>query len=382
MWKHIVNKHGGRLPIEIKAAPQGLAIPVSNVMMTVENTDPACAPLTNHWETFLSKMWFPCTVATVGLYARNIMRRYLEETAEPEALQNHLPFMLHDFGYRGTSSEESAMIGGAAHLINFFGTDTIAGITGLYDYYKADQMPAFSVPASEHSIMTAKGPAGEFEVVQHLLKTFPEGIVSVVSDSYDIFGACRAYGTRFKRQILDRKGKFVVRPDSGDPIAVTLNCLEILKDGFGVTINSKGYKQLPPQIGIIWGDGIELDGIERVLAALKLNQWSASNIVFGMGGGLLQKIDRDTQRFAFKASAIEVNGVWSDVFKNPIHSSKGSKRGKVTLVQERDGRLISVRREEIRKDQTEVLRTVFKDGEILVHESLSEIRKRASEQVV
>jgi nicotinamide phosphoribosyltransferase len=374
-WDHIVEKHKGKLPVRIKAVPEGMTIPINNVMMTVENTDPDCFWLTNHLETILTHVWHASTVATLSRHTKKDMMDYLSKTSDnPDAIN----FMLHDFGFRGVSSLESAESGGAGHLINFLGTDTVPALIFIMDYYNTTEVAGYSVVATEHSVMTAVGKEREAEVIGHLLEEYPTGIISVVSDSYDIFNCAEnIIGGMYKEKILERDGKFVVRPDSGEPVSTMLNLLEILGNKFGFTENSKGFKVLNPKIGLIWGDGIDHDGINAILEAMAKNKWAADNAVFGCGGGLLQKINRDTQRFAFKSSAQLRNGVWHDVYKEPKDMSKASKRGRLKLV-EIDGShgkgFTTVREDEPGED---VLITVFENGELLNQSTFEEIRKRA-----
>lgn len=377
MWDHIVNVHGGKLPVEIRALPEGTVSNVNLPLMTIVNTDPKCAPLTNHLETWLSQLWYPCTVATISRQAKKIFKDYLSITCDNE---DGIQFMLHDFGMRGTSSMESASIGGAAHILNFSGTDTLAGISFLKEFYQADEMPAFSVPASEHSVMTSLGEEGEFDIVKKMLKEYPTGILSVVSDSYNILKAVEYYATTLKKDILSRDGKFVIRPDSGDPVEIVLACLKILEEHLDIKINDKGYKVLPPQIGLIWGDGVDLKDMNEVLENMMRSGWAASNIIFGMGGGLLQKCNRDTMRFAFKASAIDIGGSWSAVRKNP--SSDTTKSSKGGILQVKDGTLMSrvpdsyQEIESFSKDGD--LELVFKDGVVYRTQSLEDIKGRVS----
>ncbi len=719
-WDYIVEKYDGRLPIEIKAVPEGSVIPINNVMMTVVNTDPNCYWLTNHLETLLCQVWYPSTVATLSRSVKDVFKKYLNETSDFGEEFPGLNFMLHDFGMRGVSSMESAALGGAGHLINFLGTDTVIAMEMIEQYYGGFET-GFSVPAcyddkteiltengfvlftelkkgikvaqynedgtisfvypteyfndryigkmvtfksnghkyfdavvtpnhkmvrklkrndsvdmfeagdlkknfssknraiisgvaigdkeftaldklriafqadgsfssrkdsytgentgtipirfslkkkrkydklidilkelhysysdnkydngyysiriqvpkdidmykdfswinlsdlskdyclkfidelqywdgslknnciiysstvklnidivqsiaslcgkkvqissyvdkridcnrkiiysatisdkmvidgsrstrnfidydgrvycvtvpshmlvtrrnnsvlicgnTEHSVMTAKGEDGEKEVINQLLESYPTGIISVVSDSYDIYRCVdQYYGVDFKEYILAREGKFVVRPDSGDPVKVVCgnlnsdgNTLEdegllnILWRRFGGTINSKGYKVLHPKVGLIWGDGIDIDGITSILEAAKQIGFSAENLVFGMGGGLLQKINRDTQRFAFKSSAQMRDGVWYDVYKDPIEGGKSSKRGQLVLVKDDDGNYQTLREtEEVSfnlchnseggHEEPYVLenemKTVFINGEIVKEYNFSEV---------
>jgi nicotinamide phosphoribosyltransferase len=326
MWQHIIDKHKGKLPLHIRAVKEGGVYKSGIPLITVTNTDPECASLVNHIETLLTHVWFPTNVATIGHNLKNVFRGYIENTCDN---MDSLDFMLHDFGMRGTSSLESALIGGAAHLVNFKGTDTFPAIKFIKDNYGYDSFPGFSVYATEHAIMTAKGRSGELDVVADLLKQFPEGILSVVSDSYDIFKLCEAYGTVFKDTIMERNGKFVVRPDSGDPVETTLKCLDILERKFGSIQNTQGFIELPPKIGMIWGDGIGPNGIGEVLDALYIDGWAANNLIYGMGGRLLQKHNRNTYKFAFKSCQITYDGVEHDIFKDPLAGGKTSKKGNV-----------------------------------------------------
>jgi nicotinamide phosphoribosyltransferase len=326
-WELILKKHGGKLPLLIKSVPEGTVVPVKNVLMTVENTDPEVPWLTNYVESLLLKVWYPTTVATQSREVKRIILKYLELTGSPDVLM----FKLHDFGYRGVSSEESAAIGGAAHLVNFSGTDTVVGINLLKHYYHSTKMPGFSIPASEHSTITSWGRDHELEAYDNMLNQYPTGLVACVSDSYDIFHACsELWGTQLKDRVLARDGVLVIRPDSGDPAPTVLKVLSILGDKFGTIQNSKGFKLLDLHVRIIQGDGVNPSTIERILDTMKWQGWSADNITFGMGGALLQKLDRDTQQFAFKCSAIRRAGKWHDVYKTA--TGKESKRGRLLLM--------------------------------------------------
>lgn len=374
MWEYILTKHGGKLPVEIKAVPEGTPVPTNNVLMTVENTDPKCFALTNHLETLLTHVWASSTVASLSYEVLMLIDYYLNQTAENK---NLMRFMLHDFGFRGVSSVEAAGVEGAGHLLNFMGTDTIKAMEVARDYYNASYDGlAYSVPASEHSVMTSRGPEGEEEVVQRLLNTYPTGILSIVADSYDVYNfASNIIGRIYKDKILERNGKVVVRPDSGEPVATTLALLGILGDKFGFTVNSKGFKQLPPQIGLLWGDGIDYYGIRNILHAMKDAGWAADNIVFGMGGGLLQKINRDTQRFAFKCSAQKRNGKWVDIYKKPLDVSKASKKGRLGLYTDSKGQLFTGQLEQTESYKPDLLKTVFKNGIITKEYTFDECRK-------
>jgi nicotinamide phosphoribosyltransferase len=383
-FDYIVDKHKGRLPVRIKAVPEGAVVPVNNVLMTIENTDPQCFWLSNFLETLLMQVWYPCTVATVSREVRKIVEEYFEETAA-DASKPAIDFVLNDFGFRGASSVESAGIGGAAHLINFLGSDTLMGSVLAQRYYETQKVWGVSVPATEHSVVTLLGEQGELEVFKHILKTFPTGIVACVSDSFDIFRACSDYwGTELKDLVLGRDGVLVIRPDSGDPVFTLLKVFDILLNKFGYTINEKGYKVLPPQIRVLQGDGINVQSIRSIYGALKVNGISAENLVLGMGGALLQKVDRDTQKFAFKCSYAEVNGKPVDVQKHPVEvdshgklvqSFKKSKAGQLKLIRTDAG--YQTVRKETSSGYEDQLITVFENGEIINTVSFEEIRERA-----
>jgi nicotinamide phosphoribosyltransferase len=329
-WQYILDKHGGFLPVVIRAVPEGTVVPVKNVLATIENTDPECFWLTTWLETALLRaIWYPTTVATQSWTIRQLILDYLEKTGDPSLID----FKLHDFGARGVSSLESAAIGGAAHLVNFMGTDTISGILYAREFYNAG-IAGFSIPAAEHSTITSWGRDGELAAYRNMLNQFakPGSIVAVVSDSYDIFNAAgRLWGEELRQQVIDSGATVVIRPDSGDPVEVNRKLIEILGSKFGYTKNAKGFKVLN-NVRLIQGDGINELTVRSILGAFMAMGWSADNIAFGMGGALLQAVDRDTQKFALKASAACINGTWVDVQKDPVTDpGKKSKAGRVTL---------------------------------------------------
>ncbi len=382
MWEHILKKHNGMLPIKIKAVPEGLPIPVGNVMMTVENTDPKCAALTNHLESYLTHVWASSTVATLSRECKKLIKQALDVSADNDG---GLPFMLHDFGFRGVSSVESAGIEGAGHLINFKGTDTIRAFQTAVEYYQSDPIDtAFSVAATEHSIMTSLGRKRQFEVVDNLLDQYPSGILSVVSDSYDICDFVKVLGSKYKERILNRPGGsvFVVRPDSltkelRTPEDEVLWIANQLWEDFGGLINTKKYKTINSKIRILWGDGIDIKGIHKILNVLLANNFSADNMAaFGMGGGLLQKINRDTQRFAFKSSAQYRDGKWHDVWKEPADASKKSKAGRMKLVEASDI-LDGYRTVPYNYPQDDEMNTVFENGQMKNEITFAQVRKNA-----
>ncbi|KKM77566.1 hypothetical protein LCGC14_1368650 [marine sediment metagenome] len=382
-WMYILEKHKGKLPVSIKAVPEGTLVPVSNVLMTIENTDPKCAPLTSYLETALLRaIWYPTTVCTLSYNVKKIIKRYLEKTADN---LDGLPFKFHDFGARGVSSKESAGLGGMAHLVNFMGTDTIVALQCVGEYYNVDitkEVPGFSIPAAEHSTITSWGREGETDAYRNMLKAYGrEGaLLAVVSDSYDIYNACsHIWGETLRQEVIDSGAIVVIRPDSGHPPTVVLKCLELLEEKFGTTVNSKGYKMLN-YVRVIQGDGIDINMIEEILFVITEAGFSADNLAFGCGGGLLQKVDRDTQEFALKCASMAINGVNRDVYKQPVTDpGKDSKKGRITLYRNKEtGEIFTgLEAHGADKDNDVLLETYFEDGKILIDDTFEEVRARA-----
>lgn len=376
-WQYIVDHRGGYLPVEIQALAEGSVVPVQNALVQIVNTDPSTYWLTSYLETALLRaVWYPTTVATLSWHGRQIIQRYLLETADND---HGLDFKLHDFGARGAASTESAAIGGTAHLVNFQGTDTINAIVAAKRYYHAD-MAGFSIPAAEHSTITSWGRDNEKAAYQNMLQQFsgPGKLVAVVSDSYDIWHAIEhIWGNELKHAVESTGGTLVIRPDSGDPIEVVTQTIEKLMGLFGFTTNHKGYRVLPNYVRVIQGDGINLLSMEAILRAMQLRKQSADNIAFGMGGALLQKVDRDTMKFAMKASAAKVGGLWRDVYKDPItDQGKRSKKGRLAVIRDDQGVMHTIREQDLAKRKN-LLQTVFKNGELLIDHSFADIRTRA-----
>ena len=377
-WEYILNNYDGKLPVVIKAVEEGTVVPINNVLMTIENTDNKCFWLTNYLETVLSQVWYSTTVAALSREVKVNIKEYLDLTSDGGLLN----FGLHDFGFRGASSWESAGIGGAAHLINFLGTDTVVAMEVAVNYYNANlDNLAYSVAATEHSVMTALGKNGEEQVVENLLNEYPTGILSVVSDSYDIYNFVDyIVGQKFRDRIKNRKGVFVVRPDSITPTHPTPEAemvwiIDTLWDHFGGTVNSKGYKLLTPCVRVLWGDGIDIEGIKKILYAVTKAGFATENIAcFGMGGGLLQKVNRDTQRCAFKCSAQYRDGRWYDIQKNPKDVSKASKKGKLKLIKV-DGEFETVGENDPGEDY---LKVVFTNGVLVKEIDFDTVRKNAA----
>jgi nicotinamide phosphoribosyltransferase len=328
-------------------------------------------------EPLLLQVWYPSTVATLSAEVRKLCNFYLEVTG---SVKDNLDFMLHDFGYRGATSTESSMLSGSAHLLSFSGTDTIAALTIPENYYNDSNLYGFSVQATEHSVMTSLGPEGEISQILNVIDNAKDGVLSLVIDSYNyrnFLEESGKSGTELNEAILNfldgEDNKVVFRPDSGEPVSTTIDCLNLLSEGFGSHLTDKGYKVFDLNIGLLWGDGLNYQKIRDILFAMKSAGWAAQNIIFGMGGGLHTAVNRDTQRNAFKCSAQLRDGVWHDIFKNPLDSSKKSKTGRFKLIRENN----SFRTVPIDSEGEDYLQTVFKDGELLIDDTFADIKQRA-----
>lgn len=381
-WQYILDKHNGYLPVVIRAVPEGTVVPVKNVLATIENTDPEAFWLTTWLETALLRaIWYPTTVATQSRAIKELILDYLEKTGDPSLID----FKLHDFGARGVSSQESASIGGAAHLVNFMGTDTIIGVVYARQFYNAG-ISGFSIPAAEHSTITSWGRDGEVNAYRNMVNQFakPGAILAVVSDSYDIYNAAeKLWGEELRQQVIDSGATVVIRPDSGDPVEVNRNLIQILDRKFGSTVNGKGFKVLN-NVRLIQGDGVNELTIRSILGAFMALGYSADNIAFGMGGALLQQVDRDTQKFAMKCSSALVNGEWIDVQKDPVtDSGKKSKAGRVTLWKSGGEYASAVDRphgwyDKAIGDFEEVLEEVYRDGKLVKEIDFATVRANSN----
>ena len=375
-WEYILNQHGGFLPIEIKSLDEGTVTNKKIPLLDITNTDEKVPWLVTYIETaLLRSLWYPSSVATISREIKKIIFRYLDDTCTN--FDDQLPFKLHDFGARGVSSYESSRIGGAAHLLNFLGSDTVEGAMFLKDYYDGTDI-SYSIPASEHSTITAWGKDNENKAHENIINQFLlEGkVIASVIDSYDTFEtATKIISSELKEKIINSKGTLVVRPDSGklpDTIIELLNTLSS-EENFGYTLNSKGYKELPSYIRVIQGDGVDKNSIEDILISMKENNYSAANITFGMGGALLQKLDRDTYSFAMKVSAIHDGNTWKDVYKEPSNDkTKNSRRGRFAIVQNDELEVVDLEK----LNQTNLLKTRYKDGKLYNETDLKVIRNK------
>lgn len=407
----------GYLPIKIKALPEGTLVPIGVPVFTIVNTLPKFFWLTNYLETLMSNiLWKPITSATTAFQYRKRFEEYADKTGYDKSF---IQWQGHDFSFRGMSGIEDALLSGAGHLFSFSGTDTIPAIDFLEKYYNADsdkELIGGSVPATEHSVMSMGDVEGEINTFRKLItKLYPNGIVSIVSDTWDFWKVMTEYLPILKEDILSRDGRTVIRPDSGDPVdiicgkdhmeengvyypentaeniakgdsyylnnpiseAEAKGAYETLWDIFGGTINEKGYKVLNSKIGLIYGDSITLERQKEILSRLERKGFCASNLVLGIGSFTYEYVTRDTFGFAMKATWGQVDGVEKNIFKNPKTDSGFKKSAKGLLhVYEEDGKLKLM--DQVSKDveNTGLLETVFVDGQLIKQTSLSEIRER------
>jgi len=378
-WDYIVQELKGKLPVRIKAVKEGSLIPVKNVLMTIESTDPKVPWIAGWLETILMKVWYPTTIATKSFYVRKMLEKY----GAPEWAQ----FAFHNFGDRGSSSVESAAIGGFAHMTQFMGTDNFNALFMVEDFYNqpSDIPGAFSVFATEHSTTTANADGStkkEIAFVERMLIENPDApIMSFVADSYDIYNFTDkvTQPNSWIRETIESRPnqKFVIRPDSGDAIDVISKMLDIMKENDIVFTRNEDGKILFRDYGILWGDGITPDVIEEILKMVISKGFAAENMVFGSGGDLMQNVNRDTQRFAIKCSSItRPNGAEQDVFKDPITDpGKKSKKGKVTTYYNKESKTYFVDRVGMDFETSyEILEVVYENGELIKEVSLENIR--------
>lgn len=387
--KHLSDLHDlGYLPLEIKALPEGTVSPLRVPVLTIKNTHPNFSWLPNFLETLLSNsLWHPITSATIAYEYRKLLDNYAAKTSDmPEFVQ----WQGHDFSMRGQTSLESSMVSGGGHLLSFTGTDTIPAIDFLENYYNANgekELIGGSVPATEHSVMCLGGKETENETYKRLLTTvYPSGIVSIVSDTWDYWYTLNTTIRNLKPQIMARNGKFVVRPDSGDPVKIICGdfndknilarkgTVELLWDIFGGTVNSKGYRQLDSHVGVIYGDSITLERAKEICQQLQQKGYASTNVVFGIGSYTYQYVTRDTLGFAMKATYGIINENPVEIYKDPLTDGGVKKSAKGLLRVNNDLTLSEC--VTIEEEKQGMLKTVFLDGKLVVDDSLANIRQR------
>jgi nicotinamide phosphoribosyltransferase len=379
-WKRIVTKHKGYLPIIIRAVPEGSLVPTHNVLFTVESTDDQIPWIATWVETFLSRAWHPFNVATISFNCKKaILKRLIQTSDDPFAEVN---WKLHDFGARGSASGESAAIGGIGHLANFFGSDTMEAVHFANKVYGCKgKMSGRSIPAAEHSTIISWGKDREEDAYRNFLDKFAKkgAVIACVSDSYNLWNAIdNMWGGSLRQRVIDSGSTLVIRPDSGDPAEVVLQTLQHLDAKFGHVVNKKGYKVLN-NVRVIQGDGVTIDSIPGVLDLAIKNGYSATNIAFGMGGGLHSKHDRDTQKFAYKVSSVHYSGSgWHGCSKDPITDpGKKSKAGRLTLTRDDKGYRTVEQGPDFTARLNDCMETVY-PWNLAQRTTLDEIRQRAN----
>lgn len=390
--QHISDLHDlGYIPMVIKALPEGVSVPVRVPMFTMYNTKPDFFWLTNYFETLLSTtVWLPCNSATIAKQYRNVLDKYAKETSStPEFVD----WQGHDFSMRGMSGLEAAQLSATGHLLSFTGTDTIPAIDFLETYYNAnsdDELIGGSVAATEHSVMCMGTDTGEQDTFKRLItEVYPNGIVSIVSDTWDLWKVLTEYLPNLKEEVLGRDGKVVIRPDSGDPVDIicgnpngkTLKeqkgVIELLWEVFGGTINNKGYKELDSHIGAIYGDSITLERATQICERLKQKGFASTNVVLGIGSFTYQYNTRDTFGFAMKATYGEVDGNGREIFKDPVtdDGTKKSAKGLLKIIKS-NGTYKLIDQVTWAEEEQGELKEVFRDGQLLIEESLNVVRQR------
>lgn len=383
----------GYLPIEIKALEEGTVIKAGIPLFTIKNTLPEFFWITNYLETLLSTIiWKPVHSASLAYAYKKILTNYALETDEKNV--GFVNFQGHDFSFRGMQSVDAATSSAMGFLTSFSGTDTVPALQAIKQYY-GDSNVGFSVPASEHSVMCSHGKEGEIDTLKYLMNQYPTGILSVVSDTWDLWKLITEYLPKLKEQILARDGKLVIRPDSGDPVDIIcgsnqkprikrdympeeLGVIELLWDIFGGTINKQGYKVLDPHIGAIYGDSITLERAEEICSRLKSKGFASTNVVLGIGSYSMGYATRDSQGGAVKSTYVEVNDEGREIFKDPItdDGTKKSKKGLLQVNYDDNMNLICIDQCNYKQESKGLLETVFKNGKLLKTTNLKEIRNK------
>ena len=392
----------GYLPIEVRSLTEGTLVPIKVPVLTIYNTHPDFYWLTNYLETILSNlMWKPLTSATIAHQYRKVLTKWMEKTDKDNAW--FIDWQGHDFSMRGMDSVEAVISSGLGHLTSFSGTDSLPAIYGARKYYGAEGFVAGSVPATEHLVMCAGGKEDEESTFRRLLETYPKGILSVVSDTWDLWRVCTQHVVALKEEILARDGKLVIRPDSGDPVDILcgreeqlsdapgeyktpaeIGVIELLWDVFGGTVNKQGYKVLDPHIGAIYGDSITIERADEICRRLEAKGFASTNVVLGIGSFTYQFNTRDTFGFAMKATYCEINGEGREIFKDPI-TDDGTKKSATGLLcvtrDEYNGDYVLMDRVDWETSKGGELKTIYRDGKFENTTTLSEIRENLKKNI-
>lgn len=383
-FRKVVDVYGGKYPIIIKAVDEGSLVPTSNVLMTIESSvfDHDVMSLVSYFETKLMRCWYSTTVATLAYNMKLIGLKHLSVTTNNP--NDYIGFFVNDFSSRGTTDMNGSIFGGLGHLVNFIGSDNIPAILASMEAYNVSYPTAYSVKASEHSLMSFEGREGEENVFKRLLDNWGDSsdLFACVADTYNIYNFCENILSRHKERILNMRAKLVVRPDSGLPETMVIEVLEMLDEVFGSTVNEKGFKVLNPKIGVIYGDGMSIETIDTMFGVIVEKGWCASNVVTGVGGKLAQDVNRDTQKFAIKCSSAHYDGKYNDVFKRPITAAfKKSKAGRLVLLKGTTGYFTTTAEEWAMKYphiKEQELKVRYKDGEFFNLVTFDEVRAKAN----
>ena len=397
-WQYLVDQYDGYWPVTIWGVPEGTVVPSGQVQVALECADPKLAWVASWLETTWQRaVWYPSTIATRSREAMRLLKRMYTLTGAPlEAL----PFALHDFGARGATSYESAAVGGYGHLAaGFMGSDNLPAIRETRQRFKS-AMPAFSVPATEHSVECSYGldQAGEDAYLERVLDVYakPGKIISIVLDGRDVIRASERLCTKYRDRIIASGATIVFRPDSGNMMELVPRILEMQAMAFGVTTSigtdGREYRK-PKHVGVLQGDGINYKSMGELLGIMVAQGFRADCVVFGSGGDLLQNVTRDTFKYAQKASAILMpvwiedgdigsrwDYSWKGYNKDPITDpGKASKMGRVMLFKSRvtgEFASIDIDRDQISNEWEPMFKLLYRNGTRYSHSTLEEIRER------
>ena len=386
----------GYLPINVKVIEEGTLVPIKVPILTVYNTHPDFYWITNYLETIISNLlWKPVTSATIARAYRKLFSEWQLKTDAEKTW--FVDWQAHDFSMRGMDSVDAVISSGLGHSTSFMGSDSLPVIYGARKYYNAQEAVVGSVNATEHSVMCAGSKEDEIGTFRRLLETYPTGILSIVSDTWDLWKVCTEHIVTLKEEILARDGKLVIRPDSGDPVEIicgldevrmnaeglvpespaTKGVIELLWDVFGGTINEQGYKVLDPHIGAIYGDSITIDRAKQIFERLEAKGFASTNIVLGVGSFTYQYNTRDTFGFAMKATYVEVNGEGREIFKDPItdDGTKKSATGLLHVTRHNENNYMLVDKVSWEVEANGELQTIYKDGQFQNETTLEKIRE-------
>jgi nicotinamide phosphoribosyltransferase len=387
----------GYLPLEFRALPEGTLAPLRVPLLTVENTHPDFYWLTNYIESVMSAaLWHPITSATLAWRLRELLNEWaMRTTGSTQAVA----WQGHDFSLRGLEGIAPAGSSGAGHLLSFTGTDSLPALDFVDTYYgddlsssdSANGLVGGSVPATEHSVMCAGGDENEEETFDRLLGLYPTGIVSIVSDTWDLWKVVTEILPSLHQKITARAGKLVIRPDSGDPARILLGepsapdgspqhlgLARLLAAEFGTTTNEQGYELLDEHVGMIYGDSITFERAEEICSGLEALGFASTNVVLGVGSYTYQYVTRDTLGLAMKATWAEIDGVGHDLYKDPVTDDGGKRSavGRLSVTPDESGELRLVERATPTDEERSLLEPIWRDGTFLRTWNFSDVRRR------